>query len=153
MSLLTRRFLFVLWILCLPVVGMAQQADAPTPVPWPGSGDAQVDRALADINDYAARYPASFADELSRYYSVPRTYVEAMMKQGDWTAGDIYMACALAQVAGQPCRAVVREWSRDHSGGWRDVAARLEVKPGGAQYRRLRKSLDDTYRRWERPTP
>jgi hypothetical protein len=151
MSLLTRRFLFVLCLLLAPAAGMAQQTD--TPVSWPGSGDAAVDRYLADINDYAARYPASFADEMSRYYSVPRTYVEAMMKQGDWTAGDIYMACALAQVAGQPCRAVVREWSRDHSGGWRDVAARVEVKPGGAQYRRLRKGLDDTYRRWERPAP
>lgn len=123
------------------------------PAEWPGSGDAFVDRHLKDVNDYAARYPAAFADEMARYYSVPRAYVEAMMKQPDWSAGDIYMACALAQVAGQPCRAVVREWSRDHAGGWRAVAERLEVHPGTAGYRRLRKGLDDTYRRWERPAP
>jgi hypothetical protein len=126
---------------------------APPQAEWPGSGDASVDRHLEDINEYAARYPAAFADEMARYYSVPRAYVEAMMKQPDWSAGDIYMACAVAQVAGQPCRAVVREWSRDHAGGWRAVAERLDVRPGTAGYRRLRKGLDDTYRRWERPSP
>lgn len=152
MPLLTRRFLFVL-LMAACGIALAQQSSSATTAAWPGSGDEDVDRRLVDINDYAARYPASFADEMARYYSVPRSYVEAMMKQADWTAGDIYFACAVAQVAGQPCRAVVREWSRDHAGGWRDVAARLDVKPGGAQYRRIRKGLDDTYQRWERPVP
>ncbi len=149
MSLPTRRFLFALMIaLCV-----ARQTHAQEPVPWPGSGDADIDRHLADINEYAQRYPAAFADEMTRYYAVPRSYVEAMMKQPDWSAGDIYMACAVATVAGQPCRAIVREWSRDHAGGWQAVASRVDVKPGTAAYRRLRKSLDDTYRRWERPAP
>lgn len=119
----------------------------------PRSGDAKIDRYLADINDYASRYPASFVDEMARYYTVPRPYVEAMLQQPNWTAGDIYMACALARVAGQPCRAVVREWSRDHSEGWKSVAERLDVKPGSSQYRRLRKGIDETYERWARPAP
>jgi hypothetical protein len=119
----------------------------------PRSGDAKIDRHLADINDYANRYPASFVDEMARYYTVPRPYVEAMLQQPNWTAGDIYMACALARVAGQPCRAVVREWSRDHSEGWKSVAERLDVKPGSSQYRRLRKGIDETYARWDRPAP
>lgn len=119
----------------------------------PRTGDARIDRHLADINDYAHRYPASFVDEMARYYTVPRPYVEAMLQQPDWTAGDIYMACALALVAGQPCRAVVREWSRDHSEGWKSVAERLDVKPGSSQYRRLRKGIDETYARWARPSP
>jgi hypothetical protein len=119
----------------------------------PRSGDARIDRHLADINEYASRYPASFVDEMARYYTVPRPYVEAMLQQPDWTAGDIYMACALARVAGQPCRAVVREWSRDHSDGWKSVAERLDVKPGSSQYRRLRKGIDETYARWARPAP
>lgn len=145
-------------LIALVVAAGAAQGTTPAPArteaaEWPGSGDASVDRHLKDINDYAARYPATFADEMARYYSVPRAYVEAMMKQPDWSAGDIYMACAVAQVAGQPCRAVVREWSRDHAGGWRAVAERLDVRPGTAGYRRLRKGLDDTYRRWERPEP
>lgn len=151
MSLLTRRFLFVLLLAVAASPTLARQ-DTAAPA-WPDSGDAVIDRYLADINDYAARYPASFADEMARYYSVPRSYVEAMLKQPDWTAGDITMACAVALVAGQPCRNAVREYSRDHQGGWRAVAARLEVKAGGPQYRRIRKELDETYRRWERPAP
>lgn len=117
----------------------------------PRSGDAWIDRQLADTNSYAARYPQSFADELARYYSVPRDYVEAMLQQPTWEAGDILMACALAQVAAQPCRAVVREWSRDHAEGWAGVAKRLQVKPGSAQYRELRKDIEATYSRWARP--
>ncbi|MEL1262910.1 hypothetical protein [Pseudoxanthomonas putridarboris] len=135
--------------LLFPAAAAAQAASGYAPA----TGDVVVDRYLADINDYASRYPAAFADEMARYYAVPRGYVEAMQQQPDWTAGDIYMACALAQVAGQPCRAVVREWSRDHAGGWQSVAERLEVAPGTPQFRRLRKSLDDTYLRWARPAP
>jgi hypothetical protein len=134
--------------LCAPVA--AQDA---TVTYAPATGDTSVDRHLADINDYASRYPASFADEMARYYTVPRAYVEAMQQQPDWTAGDIFMACALAQIVGQPCRAVVREWSRDHEGGWKAVAGRLQAEPGTAQYRRLRSALAATYRRWDRPAP
>ena len=119
----------------------------------PRTGDARIDRHLADINDYAHRYPASFVDEMARYYTVPRPYVEAMLQQPDWTAGDIYMACALALVAGQPCRAVVREWARAPTEGWKSVAERLDVKPGSSQYRRLRNGIDETYARWARPSP
>lgn len=119
----------------------------------PGSGDSRIDRQLADINDYAARYPRSFADEVSRYYSVPRDYVEAMLEQPSWEAGDIFMACALGQALAQPCRAVVREWSRDHAEGWKGVSQRLQSKPDPAIQRRLRKDIEQSYARWARPLP
>ncbi|HEY5972941.1 MAG TPA: hypothetical protein VIT22_13445 [Pseudoxanthomonas sp.] len=119
----------------------------------PRSGDAWIDRQLVDINAYAARYPRSFTDEMARYYSVPRAYVEAMLQQPAWRPGDIFMACALAQAAAQPCRAVVREWSRDHADGWAGVARRLQAKPGSTQYRELREDLKETYARWSRPLP
>lgn len=117
----------------------------------PRSGDTWIDRQLTDINRYAARHPRSFADEMARYYSVPRDYVEAMQQQPTWEAGDIFMACALAQRVAQPCRAVVREWSRDHAEGWAGVATRLQDKPGGDSFRQLRKDIEQTYARWARP--
>ena len=119
----------------------------------PRSGDARLDRQLADLNLYAERYPQSFADEMSRYYSVPRDYVEAMLQQPSWKPGDIFMACALAQALAQPCRAVVREWSRDHEGGWEGVGQRLQPKAGTAIQRRVRKDLEQSYARWARPLP
>ena len=117
----------------------------------PRTGDAWIDRHLADINLYAARYPQSFADEVARYYAVPRAYVEAMMQQPAWQPGDIVMACGLAQEVGQPCRAVVREWSRDHEEGWEGVAQRLQPPAGKTQYRQLRERIKQSYLRWARP--
>ena len=117
----------------------------------PRTGDAWIDRQLADINTYAARYPQSFADEVARYYAVPRAYVEAMMQQPAWVPGDIVMACGLAQEVGQSCRAVVREWSRDHEDGWEGVAQRLQSAPGPTQYRQLRERIKQSYLRWARP--
>ena len=117
----------------------------------PRSGDAWIDRQLTDINLYAARYPQSFADEVARYYAVPRAYIEAMMQQPAWQPGDIVMACGLAQEVGRPCRAVVREWSRDHEEGWEGVAQRLQPPPGKTQYRQLRERIKQSYLRWARP--
>lgn len=117
----------------------------------PRSGDAWVDRQLADINVYAARYPQSFVDEMTRYYSVPRDYVEAMLQQPGWRPGDIFMACALAQAAAQPCRTVVQEWSRDHADGWAGVAKRLQAKPAPAKHGELREDIRQSYMRWARP--
>ncbi len=141
------RHLILLGFLAWAASSFSQTTE---PVYQPRSGDAWIDRQLADINSYAARYPQSFADEMARYYSVPRDYVEAMLQQPSWEAGDILMACALAQVVAQPCRAVVREWSRDHAEGWAGVARRLQARPGSRQYRELRKDIKATYSRWAR---
>ena len=117
----------------------------------PATGDAWLDRHAVDINEYAERHPRAFADEISRYYVVPRAYVEAMLQQPAWTPGDIFMACAVAQRVNQPCRSAVREWSRDHAEGWAGVAERLGLDPGTNDHRQLRLDVESSYRRWARP--
>lgn len=129
----------------------AQQSEDTLPVYAPATGDAWIDRHLADINNYAARHPQAFADDLSRYYQVPRGYVLAMLQQPAWRAGDVFFACALAQRLVQPCRAVVREWSRDHADGWAVVAERLQPDPDATDFGALREDLTASYRRWARP--
>jgi hypothetical protein len=142
------RRLLIVFFLAWAAPAFSQLAE---PAYQPRTGDAWLDRQLADINLYAARYPQSFADEMARYYSVPRDYVEAMLQQPSWEAGDIFMACALAQALGQPCRAVVREGSRDHAEGWKGVRQRLKPGPDPALQRRLRKDTRQTYAHWARP--
>lgn len=117
----------------------------------PRSGDAWIDRHLADINRYAARYPQSFLDEVARYYDVPRAYAESLMQQPAWDPADVLMACALAKTLAQPCRVVVREWSRDHVDGWAGVARRMQDKPDAKQARAIREQIEASYLRWARP--
>ncbi|HLM52789.1 MAG TPA: hypothetical protein VK325_04170 [Pseudoxanthomonas sp.] len=135
----------------LQAQAQAQSLGNDSPFYPPRSGDAWLDRHLADINRYAARYPHSFADELARYYAVPRAYVEALLQQPGWQAGDVFMACALAQRAGQPCRALVRERSRDREAGWDEIARRIQLEPESPPFQELRSDVEASYRRWARP--
>jgi hypothetical protein len=117
----------------------------------PRTGNAWTDRHLSDINAYAARYPQSFLDEIARYYGVSRAYAESLAKHPAWEPADVLMACALAKALEQPCRAVVREWSRDHSDGWAGVAKRMQDKPDAKQNRAIRAQIEASYVRWARP--
>lgn len=117
----------------------------------PRSGDAWVDVWLGDISRYATRYREPFVDEMVRYYGVPRELVGDLLDQRRWTPGDVYYACAIAQVLGRPCRYVVDEWDREHGQGWGEVAQRLGVKPGSAEFHRLKRGFVPTYDRWGRP--
>lgn len=122
------------------------------PAGWdPRSGDVWVDAWLGDISRYAARYREPFVDEMVRYYGAPRELVGDLLDQRRWTPGDVYYACAIAQVLGRPCRYVVDEWDREHGQGWGEVAQRLGVKPGSAEFHRLKRGFVPTYDRWGRP--
>jgi hypothetical protein len=117
----------------------------------PRSGDTWVDVRLADINQYGQRYPGPFIDEITRYHGAPRSLVSELLTERHWAPGDIYFACALAQVAGQPCRVVVDAWERDHAQGWGAIAKRMGIKPGSEQFHRLKRGVVPTYDRWSRP--
>ncbi len=117
----------------------------------PRSGNPWVDRHLVDINAYAARYPQSFLDEVARYYGVSRAYTESLVQQTAWEPADVLMACAIAKTLTLPCRAVVREWSRDHAEGWAGVAKRMQEKPDSKQNRAIREQIEASYLRWARP--
>lgn len=117
----------------------------------PRSGDAWVDSRLADINDYGNRYRDPFIDEMTRYYGAPRDLVSDLLVNRRWAPGDIYYACAIAQVVGQPCRYVVDQWSHDHGQGWGVLGQRLGIQPGSAEFHRLKKGFIPTYDHWNRP--
>lgn len=122
------------------------------PAGWqPRSGDGWVDVWLGDINRYGARYREPFVDEMVRYYGAPRELVGELLDRRHWTPGDVYYACAIAQVLGRPCRYVVDEWDRDHAEGWGAVAQRLGIKPGSGDFHKLKRGFVPTYDRWGRP--
>ena len=117
----------------------------------PRSGDVWVDTYLNDINDYGYRYREPFIDELVRYHGAPRDLVSELLIDRRWAPGDVYYACSIASILGRPCRYVVDEWERGHGQGWGALAQRLGIKPGSAEFHRLKKGFVPTYDRWARP--
>ena len=121
-------------------------------IDWnPRSGDAWVDTQLDDVNRYGARYREPFVDEMVRHYGAPRALVNELLVTRRWAPGNVYYACAIAQALGRPCRYVVDEWERHHGKGWGEVAQALGIKPGSAEFHRLKRGFVATYDRWARP--
>lgn len=116
----------------------------------PRSGDVWVDARLADINDYGSHYRRPFVDEMVGYYGAPRDLVTDLLVNRRWAPGDVYYACTIAQVIGRPCRYVADYWQQNHAQGWGVVAQRLGIKPGSAEFHRLKKGFVPTYDRWSR---
>ncbi len=145
-----RRLSAAIMLFMLLLLAMAGAVAQETASWNPRTGDAWVDRALADVNRYGSRYPDAFVDEVTRYFGAPRALVTGLL-DGHWAPGDVYYACALAQVAGQPCRAVASAWTQDHAQGWGAIAQRYGVEPGSAQFHRLKRGLVGSYDRWGRP--
>jgi hypothetical protein len=117
----------------------------------PRTGDVWVDNTLNDINQYGYRYREPFVDEMTRYYGAPRDLVTDLLVNQRWAPGDVYYACAIAQVIGQPCRYVADQWQQDHGQGWGVLAQRLGIKPGSPEFHRLKKGFVPSYDRWARP--
>lgn len=147
-----KRHLFALAASAAALIGAGPLPAQPADGGWsPRSGDVWVDAWLGDINRYGSRYREPFVDEMVRYYGAPRELVGDLLGNRGWTPGDVYYACALAQVLGRPCRYVVDEWNRDHALGWGAVAERLGIKPGSTEFHRLKRGFVPTYDRWGRP--
>ena len=144
----TRMFAFAAAIASLTGTAAAQDFS----FGWnPRSGDVWVDSQLDDVNRYGSRYRQPFIDEMVRYYGAPRDLVSTLLVERNWAPGDVYYACAIAQILGRPCRHVADVWERDHGQGWGNVAKQLGIKPGSAEFHRLKRGFVPTYDRWARP--
>ena len=117
----------------------------------PGTGDAWLDRQLADINRHADRYPDAFVDELVRYGGAQRGYVQALMQQHGWAAGDVWFACFWGKATGLTCREPVRAHAQHPGEGWKAVVQTLPVVPENLHWRALRHALVASYDHWDRP--
>lgn len=141
-------------LLAVAAPAMAQHhAAAPATAPGyaPATGDAWVDRQLADINSYAARYPDAFIDELVRYAGARPAYVEALMRTHHWAAADVYLACFWGRVSGTGCREWVQARAALPEAGWKAVLDSGDTPPDTLQWRALRHAIVASYDHWDRP--
>ena len=142
--------LLATWLGCAPALA-ATPASGASATSATTLGDPWIDRALRDIDRYAARYPDAFADELVRYLDAPPALVAELLAQRQLAPHDLYAGCALAHVAGQPCRAVIADWRQAGDPGWGATARRLGVIPGSVPLARLRAAVVASYTHWDRP--
>ena len=131
--------------------GTLANADAQTIGYNTRTGDVWVDNRLGEINDYGRQYRDPFIGEMTGHYGAPQDLVVELLDQRRWSPGDVYYACAMASVLGLPCVHVVREYDRDPGQGWGNVAKRMGIKPGSAQFHALKRGAVDTYDRWGYP--
>lgn len=156
MASMLRNLLLAVLPLCLaPAIPASAQssaaASAETGAYVAGTGDAWLDRQLADVNLYAERYPDAFVDELVRYAGANRGYVEALMQRHRWPAADVWFACFWGKAIGSDCRAVVRARASHPGEGWKAVVEQLPVKPENRHWRSVRHALVASHDHWDRP--
>lgn len=116
----------------------------------PRSGDVWVDTQLSDINRYGMQYRDPFIDEMVRYHGAPRDLVTDLLVTRRWAPGDVYYACTLASIIGRPCGYVADYWEKNHGQGWGVVAKQMGIKPGSAEFHRLKQGFVPSYDRWGR---
>lgn len=145
----------VLLVACVMASGLFESSPARAQdhvFAWnPRSGDAWIDRQLADINAYGSRYRGAFIDEVVRYHAAPRDLVDELVTKRNWAPGDVYYACAVAQVIGRPCRAIVDAWGQSHAEGWEEVARQAGIEKRPEAMARLKQDIIASYGRWGRP--
>jgi hypothetical protein len=108
------------------------------------TGDLWLDARVAELDDYGTRHQGAFVDELVELYAAPRALVLDLLDQGGWLPGDVLLACAIAQLIGEPCHHVVAEHERAPGRGWGVTAKRLGIQPGSAQFHELKRTLAGT---------
>ncbi len=104
----------------------------------PRTGDVWLDTRLGEINTYGRSDPDYFYDDMYSSYGVPRDYVRELYTDRRWAPGDIYYACALAQMLDRPCREIVSDYDRHPGQGWGALAKRMGIKPGSEQFHALK---------------
>jgi hypothetical protein len=108
----------------------------------PRTGDVWLDARLGEINTYGRGNPDYFYDDMYSNYGAPREYVRELYEDRRWAPGDIYYACALAQLLNRPCREIVSDYDRHPGQGWGAVAQRMGIKPGSAEFHALKGRVD-----------
>ena len=117
----------------------------------PRSGDVWVDQRLGDINQYGTRYREPFIDEVTRYYGAPRDLVSDLLDSPALGAGRRVLRLLDRADHRPPVPLRRRRMESRPRPRLGRMAKRLGIKPGSAEFHRLKKGFVPTYDRWSRP--
>lgn len=103
------------------------------------TGDADFDRDLCRINTEGEQDKPRFAASINTTYGVPRARVDYMLFTLNMSPGDVHMAVGLSIIIGQPIDVVINRYTVNRGKGWGVIAKDLGIKPGSAEFHRLKK--------------
>lgn len=135
------------------------------------TGQRSLDAWLADLNHYVERHPDAFLDALHHGTGVPRSQLQAWLATPGRQAADLYLACHLAQLLGQPCQRLLalrpvasaqeagtEADDADADAGWQQALAGAAaqdpaLRVSAAHWQQVREHLARDYRYFARPQP
>lgn len=101
------------------------------------SGDKELDANLKSINLEANKNLSQFKLDITKTYSTSEAKVNSMFSVG-MTAGDVYIAFEIATITKKPIDDVISVYKRSKSKGWGAMAKELGIKPGSAEFHKLK---------------
>jgi hypothetical protein len=111
----------------------------------PRTGDVWLDARLGELDTYGRGDPDYFYDDLYESFGVPRDFTRELYRDRQWSPGDIYFACALAQSLSRPCREIVSDYDRHPGQGWGALAQRMGIKPGSDAFHALKGRVGNSH--------
>lgn len=97
----------------------------------------ELDSFISHLNVQAGVDLGGFKAKLSAQFGVSSHQVEVLFQAVD-TAADAYMCLRVAQLAGQPADAVMKEYRANKNKGWGVIAKNLGIKPGSKEFHALK---------------
>ena len=104
----------------------------------PRTGDPLLDDMLFAINSLYADEPEWYVEDIVRSTGAPRYYVEPLIIERRYAPADVYMMAESARITGKAFDQVLREFDNTRGQGWGVTAKRLGIKPGSAEFHRLK---------------
>lgn len=106
--------------------------------PLGGTGDAEWDAILAELNAVVGSERANCARDIDLRYGVPAGTSARLMKRPGFSVGDACMALKLSIFSHRPLDDIVNLYEADRGKGWGVVAKSLGIKPGSKEFHELK---------------
>lgn len=103
-----------------------------------GSGDPELDKRLASINETAKGNQQKFVDSISKHFGVAPNQVTPLFEK-KMSPADIYMAFLLSKVSKSPIDKVLGSYDANKAKGWGEIAKEMGIKPGSEEFHALKK--------------
>ena len=126
------KYLFLLFFILSSYMASAQKLFL--------AGNIYLDSDLRAVNKQASLNISTFNNDMRLSYNVSSKTLNYMSASLNMLPGDIYLSLEIGRVARVPVDRVLRVYRSHRSNGWGAIAKELGIKPGSAEFHRLKRS-------------